>query len=398
MRTAVDEGYGRTMVTVDPSAGSSLVVCSLEEWGTVRRRIRILVDEMVEENPSLRVLYVAPAVDVPFELRHGRMAGLAAARLEQVHPRVHVLRPRKWMPRAFGPFADRALGRQVARAVDDLGLDDPLAWVNDASYARFALSTGWPTLYDITDDWLLAPLTERRAARMRADDAMLIQRSGAVVVCSPELARTRGGRRSIDLIPNGVDAELFRAPQDRPADLPPSPVAVYVGTLHEERVDIPLLLALAEARPDVAIAMVGPDSLGPTSHEALARVANIHLVGSVPYDRVPGYFQHADVVVIPHLVNPFTESLDPIKAYECLAAGRPTIATPVAGFRNLGDPVIVCDRGEFVTMTSTVLDAARSSTALRDPAPAVPDIPTWRQRADAIGDVMRRVRAQAGAS
>ena len=43
-------------------------------------------------------------------------------------------------------------------------------------------------------------------------------------------------------------------------------------------------------------------------------------------------------MIVPHLVNPFTESLDPIKAYECLAAGRPTVATPVAGFRDLGAP------------------------------------------------------------
>ena len=67
-------------------------------------------------------------------------------------------------------------------------------WVNDASYARFAVSTGWPTVYDITDDWLLAPLPARREARLRADDELLLERSGAVVVCSPDLARTRGGR------------------------------------------------------------------------------------------------------------------------------------------------------------------------------------------------------------
>ena len=215
MRTAVEQEIGGTSVTGLPTTASSLVVCSLEEWGTVRRRIRILVDELVDRDPDLRVLYVAPAVDVPFELRHGRVAGLTRPRLEQVHPRVHVLRPRKWIPRAVGPFADRALGQQVARAVDELGLVDPLVWVNDASYARYALSTGWPTLYDITDDWLLAPLSPRREARLRADDDLLLAGSGAVVVCSPDLARSRGGRRSVDLIPNGVDVDLFRAQTPR---------------------------------------------------------------------------------------------------------------------------------------------------------------------------------------
>jgi glycosyltransferase involved in cell wall biosynthesis len=368
---------------------TSLVVCSLEEWGTVRRRIRILVDELVGMDPELRVLYVAPAVDIPFEVRSGRLGGITRPRLEQVHPRVHVLRPHKWLPRVLGPAADRSLGRQVSRAVAELGLVHPLAWVNDASYARFALGTGWPTIYDVTDDWLLAPQAPRQEARLRADDDLLLLHSGAVVVCSPDLARTRGGRRSVDLIPNGVDVELFTRPQPRPADLPDGPVAVYVGTLHEERLDVPLLLALADARPELAIVLVGPDSLGADASSALSEVANIHLLGPRPYDRVPAYLQHADIVVIPHLVNPFTESLDPIKAYECVAAGRPTVATPVAGFRDLGAPVVVADRETFVAEVARALDEPGADPA--DGSPPVP-VASWHERAASMLEVMRRVR------
>ncbi|MGD0881680.1 MAG: glycosyltransferase [Acidimicrobiales bacterium] len=388
-------------MTTAPPSGASIVVCSLEEWGAVRRRMRIMVDELVDMDPSLRVLYVAPAVDIPFELRNGRVAGISRPRFEQVHPRVHVLRPRKWLPRSLGPAADRSLGRQVARAVDDLGLTDPLVWVNDASYARFALSTGWPTVYDVTDDWLLAPLPPRQEARLRTDDDLLLAGSGAVVVCSPDLARTRGARRDVDLIPNGVDVDLFTRPQPRPEVLPTSPVAVYVGTLHEERIDIPLLLALAEARPDVQIALVGPDSLGPAASAQLADVATIHLLGPQPYDQVPGFLQHADLVVIPHLVNPFTESLDPIKAYECIVAGRPTVATPVAGFRDLGDPVVVCDRTEFVAVASGLLDSAADPATTPAPTPGAATrvaVASWRDRAESMDAVMRRVRNESGAA
>jgi glycosyltransferase involved in cell wall biosynthesis len=376
-----------------PSSATSLVVCSLEDWGTVRRRIRILVDELVAMDPALEVLFVAPAVDVPFELRKGSLTRISQPRMEQVHPRVHVLRPRKWLPRVLGASADRSLGRQVARAADRLALTDPLVWINDAYYARFALATGWPTIYDVTDDWLLADFPARQEARLRANDELLLERSGAVVVCSPDLARTRGDRRSVDLIPNGVDVELFRTPQDRPDVLPAGPVAVYVGTLHEWRFDVPLLEELAAALPDVQIALVGPNSLGTTDAARLASFPNVHLVGPQPYDLVPGFLQHADVVVIPHLVNPFTESLDPIKAYECVAAGRPTVATPVAGFRDLGDAVVVADRTEFVRVVSRVLDSADSADT-EAPATAVA---SWRERAQAMAAVMRRVRDEAGA-
>src|SRR5664280_963406 len=173
---AQSPGDSNTMTAVPASASTSLVVCSLEPWGTVRRRIRILVDELVGLDPSLRVLFVAPAVDIPHELKRGGLKELRGPRLEQVHPRIHVLGPRKWLPRFIGPFADRSLGRQVLHAVAQLGLDRPVLWVNDASYAQFSLRTGWPTLYDITDDWLLAPLAPRQRDRLMTDEALLLTR------------------------------------------------------------------------------------------------------------------------------------------------------------------------------------------------------------------------------
>ena len=113
----------------------------------------------------------------------------------------------------------------------------------------------------------------------------------------------------------------------------------------------------------------------------------------MPYERVPGFLQHADVVIIPHLVNRFTESLDPIKAYECVAAGRPTVSTPVAGFRDLGDPIVVADPRDFVAVTSGALDTATTPGV----PTGIPDVPTWHQRADAMVDVMQRARTHPGA-
>ncbi len=376
----------------------SLVVCSLEPWSEVRRRIRILVDELVELDPELEVLFVAPAVDIPHQLRTGRLAGATGPRLEQVHPRIHVLRPRKWLPRLVGPFADRSLERQVLHAVAHLGLGRPLLWVNDASYAGFAVRTGWPSLYDITDDWLLAPMAPRQRDRLMANEDLLMEHSAEVVVCSPDLARSRGASRAVELIPNGVDLSLFRTVRPRPVDLPPSPVAVYVGTLHTWRIDVPLVMELAAARPDLQVVLVGPDSLPRDVSEQLAGVPGIHILGARPYDQVPAYLQHADVVVIPHLVNPFTESLDPIKAYECLAAGRPTVATPVAGFRELGPPVVIADRSRFVEATSAALATAGPTGTPGAPgpsgAPGTVPIPTWHDRAEAMAAVMERVRHQ----
>jgi teichuronic acid biosynthesis glycosyltransferase TuaH len=194
-------------------------------------------------------------------------------------------------------------------------------------------------------------------------------------VCSEGLADTRRPRRpDLVVIPNAVDVGHFRQPRTRPSDLPPGPVAVYVGTLHEDRLDVDLLCRLAMSEPELAIALVGPVSLRESSTSRLSALANVHLLGPRPYGEVPAYLQHADVVIVPHVVSPFTESLDPIKAYECLAVGRPTVATPVAGFRGLGDPVLCAEGSDFVATVRTLAGAGR-----------VPDqprvVPAWADRA-----------------
>jgi hypothetical protein len=83
--------------------------------------------------------------------------------------------------------------------------------------------------------------------------------------------------------------------------------------------------------------------------------------------------QHADVVIVPHLVSAFTESLDPIKAYECVAVGRPTVATAVAGFRDLGLPVRTSDAAHFAACVEQALADTSVPMVRRD-------APTWAQR------------------
>src|SRR5207248_1267884 len=123
----------------------------------------------------------------------------------------------------------------------------PVLWINDASYAPLIAEAGWPSVYDITDDWLRASIPPRARRRLARHERALLRRSDAVVVCSEDLARTRGRMRpDLVVVPNAVDADHFATPRARPEDLPPSPTAVYVGTLHEDRLDVALVAELAE--------------------------------------------------------------------------------------------------------------------------------------------------------
>lgn len=361
-----------------------LVVCSLEAWDDVWRRNQFLTRELLERNPSMRVLFVEPPADPLLDVAQRRRPQGAALRALRDDGRLHALRPLKPLPRRLGTLSDRVLRGQVLRAVARLQFARPIVWINDVTYAPLIAATGWPSIYDVTDDWLLAPFAARELTRLRALDELALKDAREVVVCSPALAESRGRKRDVTLVPNGVDVEHFQRRRPRPGDLPSSPVAVYVGTLHDARLDIDLVLEVARSCPELQIVLVGPDSLAMASRERLVAADNVHLLGARPYESVPAYLQHADVIVVPHVVTPFTESLDPIKAYECAAVNTPTVATPVAGFRELG--------GVVVTPAANFASAVRS--ALADSRLEVAAEPVgWGERAATFGRVLARVAA-----
>ncbi len=374
------------------AAPGDLVVCSLEAWDDVWRRNQFFVRELLALDPTRRVLFVEPPFDAVHERRRRsgrrRQPGLRPLPSD---PRVVRLEPLKLWPRRAGPMADRSLRRQVRAAGRRLGFTDPALWVNDASYAGLASETGWPAVYDITDDWTVSGDGPRATERIADQEGRLFDECQRVVVCSPGLATSRSDRRpDVVVIPNGVDVAHLQRGRPRPADLAEGDQAVYVGTLHTDRLDVDLVEWLADARPDLTVTLVGPDALDDASRARLDAHDNVARLGPRPYQEVPGYLQHASVVIVPHVVSAFTESLDPIKAYECLAVGRPTVATAVAGFRGLPEPIRVVGRDEFVPAVLEALDR---------PQPSRPTIAaTWSERARAFDRQLRGAQADAASS
>ncbi|GAA2032860.1 hypothetical protein GCM10009819_16140 [Agromyces tropicus] len=369
---------------------TDLVVLSLERWDRVWRRNQHLVAGLLRADPSLRVLFVEPAADPTHDLASRRRPSLGRGVQEVGDPapgRLWTVRPTKWLPRRVDRRADQRLATAVERAAASLGMRHPLLWINDPGAVGLAERTGWPTLYDVTDDWLAADRPEGERARAAANEARLLELAGEVVVCSRELGRRKGADRPVTLIPNGVDAAAYREPADRPADLPEGRTALYLGTAHPDRVDVDLCEATARELGEAdTLVLVGPNLLG-TEATLRLRDAGVELLGPRASDHVVGYLQHADVLVVPHVVTPFTDSLDPIKLYEYQAVGRPVVSTPVAGFRDVDDPrVTIADAAAFPGVVAAALAAAQ-------PFPHGADGPTsdWSERVAAMRAVLDRL-------
>lgn len=370
-----------------------LVIISLEAWDEVWRRNQHLLARLLRDDPLLRVLWIEPSVDplhnvlsrnrprLARGLREGpKLMGVSAGRL-RLHEAIKVF------PRRLDRGQDDRWAGSVIRQAAKLNMRQPVLWVNAPIGARVLEQSGWPSIYDITDDWLLADRPAAEQERLRHDEAVLLDRAAEVVVCSPQLQRTKGGLGQTTLIPNGVDVDHYRRAAARPTDLPTGGTAVYVGTLHRDRFDVALAEQTARALGDRAtLVLVGPELLPPADHDRLIR-AGVAILGSRPSSAVPGYLQHADVLVVPHVVNSFTDSLDPIKVYEYLAVGRPVVSTPVAGFRD-------CASDSFQIAAGTDFAGAVVSgipAAWNFPSHSDLPVPSWDSRAQAMREVLQRV-------
>lgn len=371
---------------------NDLVVLSLEPWDEVWRRNQYLVAGLLRADEELRVLFIEPATDPLYDLRSGRRprlgSGLRDVALEGAPGRLWAYQPTKLLPRRIDPGRDLRWAREVALVARRLGFTTPVLWVNDPNGAAVLQHTGWPALYDITDDWLTADRTAAEHARLVRDEAVLLRECAEVVVCSPGLVASKGPLRPVTLVQNAVDVAAYRVPIPRPVDLPSGPVALYVGTVHTDRVDVEVCVRTAETLAGTAtVVLVGPHPL-PANDLARLASAGVLLLGPKPREAVPGYLQHADVLLVPHVVTAFTESLDPIKLYEYAAAGRPVVSTPVAGFRDAAG-VLVGEPSQFPALVGQVL--AGSSGWV----PGSGVVADWADRVTAMAAVLARVRRPA---
>lgn len=131
----------------------------------------------------------------------------------------------------------------------------------------------------------------------------------------------------------GVEADHFgQARHDKttvPADVRDlqGPVLGWFGVV-DERMDCELIRRIAELRPEWSMAMIGPVvKIDPAD---LPKARNIHWLGARGYKELPAYCKGFDVCMMPFALNEATQYINPTKALEYMATGKPVISTPVA--------------------------------------------------------------------
>ena len=319
-----------------------IIIIARDKWGDVRRRRHFLALEWAKKR---KVLYVEPQVSPRKEK--------PASPVRAVAPNIFAFTPVKIVPNSVPKFRYINYARDasgIRRAAAKLGFGDTVAWVT-AEYGVHYLD-GLPhrlSVYDVTDDWPeMSSLSSRERNQILGDDRKLLRRADFVFTVSTLLLRKKQRHRKDALhIPNGVCMEMYEnLSKERPREIAdvPGKIVGYAGSLHADRLDVKMICDIADnmKSSNVSFVFAGPDCLTPEARSHMDARENIFILPPVPFDRLPAVIENFDICWIPHQVTPFTNSLDPLKAYEYLAAGRPMISSEVEGMLPLSKYVVFC--------------------------------------------------------
>jgi len=291
--------------------------------------------------------------------------------------------------RAVRALNRRLLGALVRRACRRLGMQRPILWAY-VPQAESLIEDLEPELvvYHCVDD--IAAQAGIDGAGFRAAEERFAGRADLVLASAPALAkRMRELSSNVIDAPNVADTTLFAgALEEGPVDAAlaalPQPRVVFTGAIVTTKLDLPLLVSLAQARPAWSFALVGPVGPGdPRADVSLLKAApNIHLLGPRSYRELPTVLRGADAGLIPYARNELTGSIFPMKVYEYLAAGLPVVATELPA---LGEVAEVAKASSAQGMAELLDKALASDTpALRLERSRTAAAHSWDRRLEEI--------------
>ncbi|RZJ02569.1 MAG: glycosyltransferase family 1 protein, partial [Brevundimonas sp.] len=368
-----------------PGAPAAIVCLSHLRWDFVFQRPQQLMTRFAADRP---VYYV----EEPLPAAPGAPA--AMERRPCAHSGVTLLTPR--VPEGLsGDDLTHALRALLDDALAEANVREPVLWYYTPM--MLPMSRHIPAsavVYDCMDE-----LANFRFAPpgLRPLEQELIAHSDLMFTGGYSLFEAKQRLHpDIHPFPSSVDRRHFEQARATPAGRGETARLGFYGVI-DERMDLDLLAAVADARPDWTLVMVGP--VVKISEDDLPRRPNIDYVGPRDYDALPAALAGWDVALMPFAINDSTRFISPTKTPEYLAGGRPVVSTPIRDVeRHYGDLSAVWIAGTpdaFVAACDAALALARGPSAdwLTEIDAALADL-SWDQTQLRMSAQLDRVQAR----
>ena len=254
------------------------------------------------------------------------------------------------------PFLNSRLARRanllrlvptLQQQLAQVGAQDPIIWVYLPTWTVLQCVDRIPhrlLVYESIDALSSNPAGVSRD--YAASERTILRRADLVLATSEALLQDKAPHNSnAHWVPSGVGAEFFDQvdPAAKIEGLS-RPRIGFFGAL-DHRLDLETMTALARAHRAWSFVLIGPAR---RDISGLAAEANVHCLGSMAHAELPRYLQALDVLYLPYIVDDFTRSIYPAKIFECLALGKPVVATRLPALEEFGGLVqLAADVDQF---------------------------------------------------
>jgi UDP-galactopyranose mutase len=275
--------------------------------------------------------------------------------------------------------------------------EDRIAWYYTPLALNFNRHLRWSAIvYDCMDE-----LSAFRGAPvgLQNAEAELFRKADLVFTGGKSLYESKRTQHpSVHCFPSSIDREFFATAREIRAEVAdqadiPRPRLGFCGVI-DERMNLNLVAAAAEARPNWHFIMLGP--IAKISDCDLPKKPNIHYLGQRDYKLLPAYFAGWDVGLLPFALNESTRFISPTKTPEYLAAGLPAVSTPI---KDVVDPYgaaglvhIAETPSEFVQGIQQAIDSKNSPERLARVDRHLSDMSwdlTWRRMTRLLNSIVK---------
>ena len=245
-------------------------------------------------------------------------------------------------------------------------------------------------VFDAVDNWSEHPAYLKFKKKLLNNYQRIDAEADVIFAVNGELKNLFSHQEKFFLVPNGADLAHYQKEYtiiNRDIGEIKPPIIGYVGTI-QERFDADLLSFLAQNNQEKSFVLVGP-VWQKAIREKLAGLANVYFLGRKSYDEVPMYLKQFAACIIPHQIDAFTKSNDPMKIYEYLACGKAVVSTQGTDLEDLKP--FVYSSGDWQQFNQHLNDALKEdSDLLREQRLAAIQNHSWQKRVERMWEVIEQ--------
>lgn len=339
--------------------------------------------QVMSRIPDAEILYFDPSVTYLAPLRDKQARSkLTAYRKagEQIKPGLTVYALPPVLPfynkyRWINRLNQKRIARYVSKRMKAHGMQEPLLWVYS------------PVTVDCVDhiphDALVYDCVDRHSAYGGLMNPALVDKmeeelaakcDQVFATAKPLAERLEKANPNTVFIPNGANFERFsKAAEDLPcpAELQgmAHPIFGFVGAL-QECIEYTYIETAAKLHPEWNFVFIGRENPG-VDLAYLRQMENCHFLGLKPNEQLPAYIRQFDACLNLFAAGDLSKDVSPLKFYEYLATGKPTVSTPQPDQVLQYAPLIyiAATAEEFISCCQAALedtDAARTEARMEE--------------------------------